>query len=107
MIKDNYKYFKEGDSIVCIKDGACLHPNLFDDTNDEVNLKLYKTYTFDKYLIKQDGGIIYDAMVLKNLFPLYDGKNFMLLSEFRKLKLKRLKRKLFYKKTFGKFVNIK
>ena len=107
MKNDNYKYFKEGDSIVCIKEGSCIYPNLFKDTEGGLNLKLYETYTFDRYLVREGGGVIYDALVLKGFTPLHDGKNFMLLSEFRRLKLDKLKRKLFFKKLFKKFVKFK
>jgi hypothetical protein len=107
MKNDNYKYFKEGDYIVCIKDGPCVFPNLFDDRMDGVRSKLCKTYIVDRYLRREDGGIIYDALVLKGYTPLHDGKNFMLLSEFRKMKLNKLKRRLFFKKTFRKFGFVK
>ena len=107
MKSDNYKHFKEGDCIVCIKSSKSVYSNLFNSTEDGLTIQLYKIYTFDKYLTRQDGGIIYDALVLKGLTPLHDEKNFMLLSEFRKLKLEKLKRKLYFKNLFNKFVNIK
>ena len=104
--KDQYKHFKNGDSIVCIKEGNCVFPELFDDTMDGFKLDLFRVYTFEKYLVG-DGFVIYDSMALKNYTPLHDGKNFMLLTEFRKLKLNKLKRRLFFKNLFRKFVNIK
>jgi hypothetical protein len=107
MKKDNYKHFKNGDCIVCIKEGPCVFPNLFNDSTDGVRSELYKKYIVDRYLIREDGGIIYDALVLKGYTPLHDGKNFVLLSEFRKVKLNRLKRKLAYKKIFSKFGFVK
>ena len=105
--KDQYKHFKNGDDIVCIKEGNCVFPELFDDTMDGVKLDLFHVYTFEKYLVNGNGFVIYDALVLKEHTPLYDGRNFMLLSEFRKLKLNKLKRRLYFKKVFGKFVKIK
>lgn len=108
MKNDNYKYFKEGDYIVCIKNGKCLHPNLFNNMNEPgFELKLYRPYIFDRYLVTESGSMIYDALILKNYLPLYDGKDFMFLSEFRRLKLNRLKRKLFRQNILRKFGFVK
>jgi len=107
MKSNSYKYFKTGDYIVCIKEGTCIYPNLFDDTKDGVRTKLFKTYIVDRYLISEYGTKIYDGLVLKGYTPLYDGKNFMLLSEFRKMKLNRLKKKLFFKNVLRKFGFVK
>ncbi len=105
--KDQYKYFKNGDYIVCIKSGKCELPGLWNKTTPGARLVLNKTYIVDRYLVREDGGIIYDALVLDGFTPLHDGKNFMLLSEFRKMKLKKLKKKLFFKNIFRKFVKTK
>lgn len=107
MKNDNYKHFKNGDYIVCIKEGLCVFPNLFNDSTDGIQTELYKTYIVDRYLTRDDGGVIYDALVLKGYTPLHNGKNFMLLSEFRKLKLNRLKRKLFRQNILRKFGFVK
>ena len=100
MKSNHYKHFKEGDYIVCIKEAPCLYRDIFDDKMDGIQIELYKTYIFDKYLKRQDGSIIYKGLILKGYIPLHEGKNFMLLSEFRRIKLNKLKRKLFFKKTF-------
>jgi hypothetical protein len=101
MKNDNYKYFKEGDSLVYVKENKNVYTKIFmDRPESERMIKLYHTYIFDRYLVREDGGIIYDALVLKNKLPLYDGKDFMLLSEFRRLKLKKLKRRLVFKRIF-------
>ena len=107
MKSDNYKHFKEGDYVVCIKEAPCIFRNIFDDSMDGVNSEQYKTYIVEKYLRRQDGSVIHDALVLKGYTPLHNGKNFILLSEFRRIKLNKLKRKLFFKKTFRKLGLVK
>ena len=102
MKNEQYKHFKSGDYIVCIKEGPCVFPDLFDDSMDGTQSELNKIYIVDRYLITGDGTKILDALVLKGYTPLHNGKNFMLLSEFRRLKLNKLKRKLFFKKTLKK-----
>jgi hypothetical protein len=105
MKSDNYKYFKSGNSVVCIKEDNGFFAKIFSNRPEsERVVTLYHTYIFDKYLLTENTKeIIYDGLVLKNKLPLYNGKNFILLSEFRRLKLKKLKRKIFWKK----LVNIK
>ena len=106
----SYKYFQEGDKIISIK-----RKNHFRIYRGSLGDKpeLLKIYTFRRYVTWNDNKtnkpykIDYGLMMVKNDELLYDGKNFMLLSEFRRLKLDKLKRKLFFKKLFRKFVKFK
>jgi hypothetical protein len=107
MKKDNYKHFKPGDCVVCLKQGFVVHPEMFGDDDEESELVLFSPYIFKCYLENSEGHPLYDMLVLQEKPTYYDGKNFMLLSEFRKIKLDRLKRNLFYKKMFGKFGFVK
>jgi hypothetical protein len=106
MKNDNYKYFKEGDKIICINEKR-LTISLGSYLKLDEIPKINKIYTFDRYLKTKSGTILYDRLVTKEGLPLYEGKQFILLSESRKIKLKRLKRKLKIKNFFRRLVNIK
>ena len=62
MKNEQYKHFKSGDYIVCIKEGPCVFPNLFNDSMDGLQSELYKIYIVDRYLVREDGSKIYDLL---------------------------------------------
>ena len=105
-MKNSYKYFKENDKIISVKSKKSFR--FYQEALDD-KPKLFKIYTFDRYITSTNYQkyyqIFYNLLIVKenlnnNIY--YDGCEFISLSEYRKLKLQKLKRKSFFKNFFKK-----
>jgi hypothetical protein len=104
-MRKSYKYFKEDDKIISIK-----RKNHFRIYRGSLGDKpeLLKIYTFRRYVTWSDNKtnkpykIDYGLMMVKNDDLLYDGREFISQTEYRGIQLKKLKRKMFFKRLFGK-----
>ena len=103
-MRNSYKYFQEGDKVISAK--KRIHFRFYIDILGN-RPELHKVYTFRGYVpwtnsktkkTKPD----FNLMVVKEDGIFYDGHEFITVLEYRKLQLKKLKRKLFFKKIFGK-----
>ena len=109
-MRNSYKYFQEDDKIISIK-----RRNHFRIFRESLGSKpeLLKIYIFRRYVTWNDNKTNkpyktdYGLMMVKNSELLYDGREFISIFEHRRLQLKKIKRKLFFKKLLGKLVNIK
>ena len=103
-MRKSYKYFQDGDKIISVK-----RRNRFRIFRESLGSKpeLLKVYIFRKYLTWNDNKtnkpykIDYGLMMVKNDELLYDGREFISVPEYRGIQLKKIKRKMFFKRLFG------
>lgn len=105
-MKNSYKYFQEGDKIISAK--RKIYFRFYRDIIGN-RPELHKVYTFRGYVPRRTSGnpdelseVDYSLMVVKDDGIFYDGHEFITVLEYRKLQLKRLKRKMFFKKIFSR-----
>ena len=97
MKTKSYKYFQEGDKVISVK--RRIHFRFYRDILGN-RPELHKVYTFRGYVPRRTTGSAselskpdYSLMVVKEDAIFYDGHEFISVLEYRRLQLKRLKRK--------------
>ena len=103
-MKNSYKYFKYGDKIISIK--RRKHFRIYRESLDNIPM-LFKVYTFDRYIPFLNGTPDYRLLMVKDDidYVLYNGLDFISLKEYRKLKLKNIEKKSYFKNFFKKYKN--
>jgi hypothetical protein len=96
-MRNSYKYFQKGDKIISIN--GRRRPRIFREPLGSSPTR-FMIYTFRGYVPKKGNKPDYQLLFTEETDYIFDGYEFMSMLEYRKLQLKRLKRKMFFNKIF-------
>ena len=98
-MRSSYKYFQKGDKII---GNGKRRFRIFRESLS-ICPKPYMVYTFQGYVPGLGGKTLdYNLLMTEETDYIFDGYEFMSMLEYRKLQLKKLKRKMFFNKIFRK-----